>query len=122
MSKNKIKKTKISSASLKNIPEKEKDYLAAILEEIWSDFKAFGESLDFVRQKGDATFEEVGRIRVELEEMNFRLTNVEDEVKFIRTTLEVLKTSLNKKADIDFLKKLEERVIRIERHLRISAA
>lgn len=122
MSKNKIKKTKISSASLKNIPEKEKDYLAAILEEIWSDFKAFGESLDFVRQKGDATFEEVGRIRVELEEMNFRLTNVEDEVKFIRTTLEALKTSLNKKADIDFLKKLEERVIRIERHLRISAA
>lgn len=55
---------------LKKMTEKEKDYVTAVLEDVNHNFKAFGEVLEGVRKKGDATFEEAGRI-------NERLTSVE---------------------------------------------
>ncbi|KKT19375.1 MAG: hypothetical protein UW04_C0046G0002 [Parcubacteria group bacterium GW2011_GWB1_43_8] len=139
------KKNKVEKANLpfKKMSEKEKDYVAVVLEEVRSNFEAFGETLDFVRMRGDATFEEVGRTREELEEVkdsqiltqadinvlkqdvkqiNVRLNNIGKEVFAIRGEINALKTVLIQKADIEFFKKLEARLTRVERHLNMCEA
>ena len=139
------KKNKVEKANLpfKKMSEKEKDYVAVVLEEVRSNFEAFGETLDFVRMRGDATFEEVGRTREELEEVkdsqiltqadinvlkqdvkqiNVRLNNIGKEVFAIRGEINALKTVLIQKADIEFFKKLEARLTRVERHLNMCDA
>jgi len=136
----KIKKAKLP---LEKMTEREKGYVGAVLEEMRANFSAFGEALGFVRERGEATFEEVGRIRVEMEEIkgtqvliqedikilrndvrriDGRLDNIEREVSSIKSEINALKTILTQKADLDFLKKLEERLIIIERHLKLSNA
>ena len=45
-------------------------HLGALIEDMHDQFRAFGDNLSFVREKGDAVFEEVGKIKVELMEMN----------------------------------------------------
>ncbi|MCK4386619.1 MAG: hypothetical protein KAV41_00845 [Candidatus Pacebacteria bacterium] len=121
--------------------EKEKDYVAIILEEVRSNFAVFGETLggfgdklELVRQKGDATFEEVGRIKGEIivikediveikgemKEMNNRLDRIESEVLSIRSEIEMLKMILTKKVDIDYVEKLEIRLRTVENHLKLS--
>jgi len=145
MEKGSNKKNKAEKANLpfKKMSEKEKDYVAVVLEEVRSNFKAFGESLDFIRMKGDATFGEVGKIREELEEVkdsqilmqadvsvlkqdvkqiNVCLDNIEKEVFAIRGEINALKPVLIQKADIEFFKKLEARLTRVERHLNMCEA
>lgn len=122
MKKNNQDKNKKTALNFEKATEQEKDYVAAILEEVRSNFRAFGESLEFVRQRSDATFEEVGRIREELSLMNGRLDAIEREVRSIRGELNEMKKLLTQKADIDYIKKLEQRLIRVERHLKLSAA
>ena len=139
------KKNKVEKANLpfKKMSEKEKNYVAVVLEAVRSNFEAFGETLDFVRMRGDATFEEVGRTREELEEVkdsqiltqadinvlkqdvkqiNVRLNNIGKEVFAIRGEINALKTVLIQKADIEFFKKLEARLTRVERHLNMCEA
>ncbi|MFH1402534.1 MAG: hypothetical protein ABIG87_02845 [Patescibacteria group bacterium] len=133
----------------------EKDYVAIILEEVRSNFSVFGEvlsgfgeKLEHVRQKGDATFEEVGRIKGELvlikddivemkgelvlikddivgikgemKKMNGRLDNIASEVSLIRNDIDNLLNLLTEKADIDYVKKLEMRLRIVEKHLKLS--
>jgi len=109
--------------------KKEDNYTNIILEEMRSNFKifgevlgGFGEKLDVVRKKGDATFEEVGKIRLELNEVNVRLDgidgrldNIEIEVKSLRKDFDLIKSSLKEKD----IKQFEERLIRIEKHLEL---
>ena len=116
---NKIKKAKLP---FKKMSDNEKDYVAVVLEEVRDNFRAFGESLDFAQKKGDATFEEVGRIREELEEMNYRLNNIEQEVSAIRNEINSFKIILTQKADVEFLKTLEARLVIVERQLKLSSA
>lgn len=163
MKKGKIKKVKKAKLPLNKMSKKEKDYVAVVLEEVRSNFMVFGETLngfgdklELVKQKGDATFEEVGRIKIEIvgikgeitglkgemvetkEEitgmkgeiggikkeiagMNGRLDRIEREVSLIRSEIEILKDILTKKVDIDYVKRLEVRLIRVEKHLKLSA-
>ena len=134
----KIKKAKLP---FKKMSDKEKDYVAVVLEEVRDNFRAFGESLDFVRKKGNATFEEVGRIKVEIEEIkdiqvlmhsditvlkqdikqiNVRLGNIEQEVSAIRNEINSFKIILTQKADVEFLKTLEARLVIVEQRLKLS--
>jgi len=62
---------------LKKMSEKEKDYVTVVLEDVNHNFKAFGEVLADVREKGEATFEEVGKIKEEMVVVNFRLDSIE---------------------------------------------
>jgi len=149
--KTKIKRIKLP---LNKMTGNEKDYVAVILEEMRSDFRAFGEGLTFVRDdvrlfkedflsfkeetranfsamgaKLDSTFEEVGNIKVEMsemkmemKEMNHHIANVEAEVSAIRHDIDWLKTTLTQKSDIEYVKKLEKRVERMEAYLKLSVA
>jgi len=126
MKKNKIKKVKKAKLPLSKMSKKEKDYTAVLLEEVRSNFTVFGEALDgfgekleLVKQKGDATFEEVGRIKLEMAEMNIRLDRIEREVSSIRSEIERIKDILTKKVDLDYVKKLEIRLVRVEKHLKL---
>ena len=101
--------------------------MAILLKEVRSNFTVFGEALggfgeklELVKQKGDATFEEVGRIKVEMAEMNIRLDRIEKEVLSIRSEIERIKDILTKKVDIDYVKRLEVRLARVEKHLKLS--
>lgn len=157
----KIKSKKIS-LPLKKMTEREKDYVAAVLEDVNSNFKAFGEGLDFVRadvkvlktdvgvlkenygsmkqtldlvrMKGNATFEEVGRMKKDIvvlkqdvgemkggiKHIDGRLENIEREAVSIRKEINELKAMLIQKADVEYLKKLEIRLARVEQHLKLS--
>ncbi|MCG2694457.1 hypothetical protein L6261_00005 [Candidatus Parcubacteria bacterium] len=137
--------------------EKEKDhYTAIILEEMRSDFKMFGEvlsgvndKLEVVRKKGDATFEEVGKIKIEIGvikedivemkgdivemkgdiveikgdivEINGRLTNIETEVKSLRKDFDFIREELKDKVSMSYFKQFEERLLRIEKKLELSS-
>jgi len=55
-------------------------YTDIILEEMRSNFKIFGEVLEHVREKGDATFEQVVEIRREMNEMKLEIGNIKEDV------------------------------------------
>ena len=109
-------------------------YVGALMEDVQDNFRAFGENLAFVREKGNATFEEVGRIRIQLSEMNIRQDSMEKkqdsmaedikeiklEIKSIKSEISELKQILHQKADIERLTTLEQKVFNIERHLKLS--
>ncbi|MCD6149362.1 hypothetical protein J7J13_01075 [bacterium] len=52
--------------------------------------------------------------------MNNRLDRIEAEVLSIRSEIESLKNILTKKVDLDYVKKLEIRLVRVEKHLKLS--
>ncbi len=118
------------------------NYLTVVTDQIRGDFKDFKSELALVRQKGDATFEEVGKLRVEMTEVkeeitgikkeikiinnrldgieaeakitNNRLSNIEFEIKSIKNEINELKLYLTKKVDVEEVKLLEKRVVEIE--------
>ena len=113
---------------------KEKDHMVIILEEMRSEFKifgellmGFGEKLEDVKKKGDATFEELGKVKIEIveikgdiKEINSRLDNIEEEIKSIRMDFDLVKNELKRKVDVEYIEKIEERITRIEKHLEIA--
>jgi len=130
------------SKKLNHVASK-KDQLTVVLEDMNSQFKAFGESLDDVKRNlsavkktGDATFEEVGNIKVEITAIKMRLDSIEKRLNFIenrpaeaQAEIESLKKeSMEIKScsdDGDVHKRLnifEARIGRIEKQLRISVA
>ena len=122
--KNKIKKLKLP---LSKMTGNEKDYTAVLLEDVNSNMKAFWEVLSGVKEKGDATFEQVGRMTEKLDSMETRLDSMEiklDElisaVSLIKGEIEALKTSLSAKADKEKLATLEFKIVRIEKYLKLA--
>ena len=122
--KNKIKKLKLP---LSKMTGNEKDYAAVLLEDVNSNMKAFWEVLSGVKEKGDATFEQVGRMTEKLDSMETRLDSMEiklDElisaVSLIKGEIEALKTSLSAKADKEKLATLEFKIVRIEKYLKLA--
>lgn len=120
---------------LKKMTEKEKDYVAVVLEDVNHNFKAFGEVLDGVRKKGDATFEEVGRINEKLtsvemsqvlmqgdtKQLKAITVRIEQEIISIKNEIKDLRLSLSKKVDIERLEDIELRVAQIEKHCGCAA-
>ena len=54
--------------------------------------------------------------------MNYRLNNIEQEVSAIRNEINSFKIILTQKADVEFLKTLEARLVIVERQLKLSSA
>ena len=119
----------------------EKDYTAVLLEDVNSNMKAFWEVLSGVKEKGDATFEQVGLMTEKIDGIEIRLDSIEGqqtetnkklvsiefklddlmkEVYFIKEEIKVLKTALSSKADKEKLEILEFKIVRIERHLKLA--
>ena len=136
--KRKIKKLKLP---LSKMTGNEKDYTAVLLEDVNSNMKAFWEVLSGVKERGDATFEQVGlmtekidgiEIRIDsiegqqtetnkrLDSIEFKLDDLMKEVSSIKEEIKVLKTALSSKADKEKLEILEFKIVRIERHLKLA--
>ena len=122
--KNKIKKLKLP---LSKMTGNEKDYAAVLLEDVNSNMKAFWEVLSSVKEKGDATFEQMGRITERLDSVETRLDSMEIKlddlikaVSLIKEEIGVLKISLSAKADKEKLATLEFKIVRIEKYLKLA--
>ena len=134
----KIKKLKLP---LNKMTGNEKDYTAVLLEDVNSNMKAFWEVLSGVKEKGDATFEQVGLVTEKIDSIEIRLDSIEGqqaetnkrlvsiefklddlmkEVSSIKEEIKTLKTSISAKADKEKLEILEFKIIRIERHLKLA--
>ena len=72
--KQKIKKLKLP---LSKMTDNEKDYTAVLLEDVNSNMKAFWEILSGVKEKGDATFEQVGLVTEKIDSIEIRLDSME---------------------------------------------
>lgn len=127
----------------KEIRKEERDNFTIVLEELRSDFRMFGEDLSMVREKGDATFEEVGKIKIEISEIKgeigeikgeigemkgeigeikIRLDSIESEIKSIRKEFDMFRDEIKEKAGVDYVREIEKRIKRIEDHLKLSTA
>ena len=72
--KQKIKKLKLP---LSKMTGNEKDYTAVLLEDVNSNMKAFWEVLSGVKERGDATFEQVGLMTEKIDGIEIRLDSIE---------------------------------------------
>ena len=132
---------------MEKIRKEERDNFTIVLESLQSDFKMFGETLsgvnenlsnrlDRVEGKVDMNFEEIGNIKIELNEVNEhlykidnhldvidnRLDNIEKEIKSIRKDFDLIKEELKSKVDINYIKDIEKRLERVERHLELKTS
>ena len=138
MSDEKAKKMAIEGIKPPKKDDPAYDYVGVLLEAVQSDFKIFGEGLEFVKQKVETTFEELGRFKEETAEnfarvwekfdrvderfnrIELRLDRIEAEVRSIKNELQELKHTLTNKTDIEKFQELEKRVMRIEEALKLK--
>ena len=129
--KKKIKKLKLP---LSKMTGNEKDYTAVLLEDVNSKMQVIVEVLHSVKEKGDATFEQVGIMTEKIDMLeagqeitNKRLNAIEltlndllKEISSIKAEIKSLKKSISDKADKEKFETLELRIIRIEKQLELS--
>ncbi len=59
----------------------QENYTQVLLEDIRSQFKAFGENLELVKEKGDATYEKVGELAEDIDMIKVELVGIHEELK-----------------------------------------
>ena len=91
--KRKIKKLKLP---LSKMTGNEKDYTAVLLEDVNSNMKAFWEVLSGVKEKGDATFEQVGLVTEKIDSIEIRLDSIEGQQTITNKRLDSMDTRFNK--------------------------
>src|SRR3989344_3462134 len=91
--KQKIKKLKLP---LSKMTDNEKDYTAVLLEDVNSNMKAFWEILSGVKEKGDATFEQVGLVTEKIDSIEIRLDSMEGQQTITNKRLDSMDTRFNK--------------------------
>ena len=87
---------------------RQKDAYTIVLENIYSNFKVFGESLEFIR-------DEVKNHTHRLAKIEERLTNMEVDLEFVKSELGIIRHNQITRDEFKFL---ETRVTRLERKLR----
>lgn len=80
------------------------DYTAVLLEEVREQFKIFGEALESFR---DNTEKKLFNIEEKLTVIGYEIISIKAELKSIKSILE-------RKADRDYVEKLEKRIIKLE--------
>ena len=146
--KNKNKKIKKLKLPLNKMTGDEKNYTAVLLEDVNSNMKAFWEiisdnqnDIKILKEKSDATFEQLGFMTEKIGGMETRLDSIENlqattnkrldsiefklddlisEISFIKEEILALKTSLSAKADKEKLEVLEFKIVRIEKYLKLA--
>ena len=76
--------------------DNEKDYTAVLLEDVNSNMKAFWEVLSGVKEKGDATFEQVGLVTEKIDSIEIRLDSIEGQQTTTNKRLDSMDTRFNK--------------------------
>lgn len=137
MSTGKIKKSKMkfTGPPLKGWDKEGYRYVGTILEDVKDNFRVFGESLDgiketlaLVKEKGDATFEEVGNLKEEvgnlkvevalltkrIEKLEQRMDRMENDISVIKQDTAFIKERLTQKIDRAEFLSLEKRVAKLE--------
>lgn len=102
--------------------EKEiRNQFTVVLEGLRDDFKMFGENLEGVREKGEATFEKVGQLSEDVGELKQDMAVVKKDVgtlkedmNFVKGELRLIRNELKEKVGRDEFIALEERVIALE--------
>jgi len=89
----KIKKLKLP---LSKMTGNEKDYTAVLLEDVNSNMKVFWEVLSGVKEKGDATFEQVGLVTEKIDSIEIRLDSIEGQQTITNKRLNSMDTRFNK--------------------------
>jgi len=105
----KIKKLKLP---LNKMTGNEKDYTAVLLEDVNSNMKAFWEVLSGVKEKGDATFEQVGLVTEKIDSIEIRLDSMEGQQTITNKRLDSMDTRFNKVDEQ--LDSMNERFDRVE--------
>ena len=132
--KNKNKKIKKLKLPLNKMTGDEKNYTAVLLEDVNSNMKAFWEiisdnqnDIKILKEKSDATFEQlgfmtekIGGMETRLDSIEFKLDDLISEISFIKEEILALKTSLSAKADKEKLEVLEFKIVRIEKYLKLA--
>jgi len=80
----------------------EKDYTAVLLEDVNSNMKAFWEVLSGVKERGDATFEQVGLMTEKIDGIEIRLDSIEGQQTETNKRLDSIEgqqTETNKRLD-----------------------
>ena len=90
----------------------EKDYTAVLLEDVNSNMKAFWEVLSGVKEKGDATFEQVGLVTEKIDSIEIRLDSMEGQQTITNKRLDSMDTRFNKVDEQ--LDSMNERFDRVE--------
>jgi hypothetical protein len=62
--------------SARKAKKKEGDYVAALLEDLRSQFRVFGEGLESVRRKGEATFNAVGGLQEQISDLRLQMSDL----------------------------------------------
>ena len=91
--KRKIKKLKLP---LSKMTGNEKDYTAVLLEDVNSNMKAFWVVLSGVKERGDATFEQVGLMTEKIDGIEIRLDSIEGQQTITNKRLDSMDTRFNK--------------------------
>ena len=128
MKKVKVKKLKKLP---KNTDKQTKDRVEILLEDVNSNFKAFGEALDFTREimkeefsglgkKVDKNTEAIGGLRLDVYGIRMQLDEVNAEISSIKDEITELKLTLSNKGDIKKISNLEKRVFKMENFLQIK--
>ena len=97
--KRKIKKLKLP---LSKMTGNEKDYTAVLLEDVNINMKAFWEVLSGVKERGDATFEQVGLMTEKIDGIEIRLDSIEGQQTETNKRLDSIEgqqTETNKRLD-----------------------
>src|SRR3989344_3896969 len=89
----KIKKLKLP---LSKMTGNEKDYTAVLLEDVNSNMKAFWEVLSGVKERGDATFEQVGLMTEKIDGIEIRIDSIEGQQTITNKRLDSMDTRFNK--------------------------
>ena len=81
-----------------------------LLEDLHSQFRVFGESLELVREKGEATFEAVGVLQEDVTTLKQDVAILKTDMVFVKDELRVIRNELKEKIGRDEFHTLETRV------------
>lgn len=98
--------------------ETTQNHVTVLLEGLRSDFKVFGESLVAVREKGDATFEAVGKLQEDVTELKTDVSVLKTDMETVKEELHLIRNELKEKVSREEFVFLEGRVTQLERLVR----
>ena len=96
--------------------------MGTILEGIRGDFKVFGEALAGVKEKGDATFEAVGKLQEDVAILKEDVSVLKEDVSDLKSDMVIVKGELGairgelkEKVGRDEFNSLDKRVVSLEK-------
>lgn len=92
-------------------------HFTTVLEGIRSDFKVFGESLAYIRDKVDVLEREMSELKERVLNLEISQSIMREDIAEIKIELKEIRAILTQKADIHQVDNLEKRVVRIEETL-----